>query len=99
VLHDEAALHIINHLRYGNGLLIHIQDGSLAHSRQDVLKDTDKIDGIGSNLLIQPSLLALIAAKVLQAGIAPGRLFNLLLLEQHLRSSLESFVFEEALDQ
>ncbi len=40
-----------------------------------------------------------VAAKVLQAGIGPGGLFNLLFLQEHLRRGFKALVLEEALDE
>ena len=52
-----------------------------------------------SRLELVGSGLLRVAAEVLHAGIGPGGLFDLLLLEEHLRGGLEALVLEEALDE
>jgi len=51
VLHEQAAFDVVDHLGDGDGVLIDVEDGALAQTIEDVAKDADEVDGVGSDLL------------------------------------------------
>ncbi len=103
VLHQQAALDVVDHLGDGDGFLIDVEDGALAQAGEDLLEDADEVDGVGGDLLFHTSdgsfAGGLLAEEVAHAGIGPGGFFDLLFLQQHLRGGLEALVLEQALDQ
>ncbi len=100
VLHGEAALDEVDHLADGDGVLVDVVDGAVAKALKNVLEDADEVDGVGGDLaLFVGGLDALIFEELLEAGLRPGSLFDLLLLTEHLRGGLEALVLEETLDE
>src|ERR1700761_2312808 len=102
-LHQQTAFHVVDHLSDGDRLFIDVEDGPLAKTDQNVLKDANQIDSVGSNLtiLIESGSTGFpyVTTEVLQAGVRPRSLFDLLLLQKHLRGSFEALVLEQTLHQ
>jgi len=60
VLHHQPPLHIVDHLRYGDRLLVHVQHGPLAQPVQHLL-------GAGSGwLLVIPGIMVVLVAPVFE---------------------------------
>ncbi len=92
VLHDEAALDVVDHLGDRDGLFIDIEYGTLTDTLEDVLEDADEVYGVGCDLALSVGGILELA----HARVGPGGLFDLLLLEEHLGGCLETLVLEEA---
>ncbi len=92
VFQRQSPAHVVDHLRYGDVVFLHVERRLVARAVEDLLKRLDQVDDVGGEL----RLGAFRIAEFLQGRVCPNRLFDLLLLQQHLRRGPEAFVFEQA---
>ena len=52
VLHDQAPLYVVDHLRDGDGLLIDIEHGASAQAAEHLAEDADEVDRVGGDLAV-----------------------------------------------
>ena len=86
----KAAAQKIYHLAYGDGFFVNLQDGFRLGAAENLLKRTYQVNDVGGEL----GLGALRVNKVFQRRIGQRRIFDLLLLEQHLGGSFELLVLQ-----
>ena len=91
----QAATQVFDHLADGDCLLVHLNHGTVAGAIENLLEGFDQIDHVGGDFRLR----AFGVHEFLDRRIRPDRVFDLLLLHQHLRGRLELFVLDQPIDQ
>ena len=81
---DKPAAQVVDHLADRDGLLVHLHDRTRARAVQNLLERFHQIDHVSGQL----RLGAFGVFEFLQRRIRPDRVFDLLLLQEHLRGGL-----------
>src|SRR5208282_5978842 len=95
IFEGEPAVQVLDHLADGYGLFVHCQDWPVARPVEDLLEGLDQVDHISGKF----GLGAFSVQELSDRRIAQHRVFNLLLLQEHLCRGFELFVLEQPVDE
>jgi len=95
IFEGEPAVQVLDHLADGYGLFVNFEDRPAARAVEDLLKRLDQVDDIGGEFRLR----ALGVHELTDCRIAQHRVFNLLLLQKHLRCGFELFVLKQSIDK